>query len=215
MARGWRAGVAALAVVAALGLHRHVCEWRGRSYALSEAVAVEARLLLSLQRRDVPAGNAPAWDAAAKMNGPRIRTWGRCFDQVHGAPDPEERAPREACLSASRFPVHDPPTRSVALGECEIARFGRVRHAEAMGACLRAAGHEPYATPRWTSDVLGPRYETAYRGRVGLWAETLDEADPDGDRRRALGLGVVAPALLLGAAGTLLLGRRRPAPRPR
>ncbi len=202
----WRLGVAGLVVLAALGLHRHVCEWRSQRYPLGEAAAAEGRLLVSLWRRDHPTGNAVRWDAVHARNTPRIRAWGRCFDRVHGTLKAAERAARDACLAGSRFPVHDAATRIVALGECEHRRFGRVRHAEAIHACLEAEGHAPGSLPRWTFDLLGPRYEGAYRERFGLWAETVSRDDRV-DRRRGWRTGVALPFLLLALAAALVARR--------
>lgn len=201
---------AILCLLAAAWLHQDFCEWRLRRYPIRGERASEARLLVSLRSRDHLDGNAARWDAAAVLNRAQTRAWLQCYDGVHGPPAPQENLARLACFAELRFGVHDAATRSVALGECEYARFGRVRRQDEIGSCLAKRGLDAGALPRWTSDTHGRRFGEAYRERFGLWAETVGDSAAD-DRRRALLWGLALPSLLTGVGCAAALLRRLPA----
>lgn len=190
--------VAILGLITAGWLHQFVCEWRLKRYPIPKTQAAEARLLLPLRTFDHGGGNTQHWDAAAAFNRAQIPGWLQCYDEVHQTPSPEEGAARAACFAELRFPVVDSADRSVALAECEYARFGRVRRRDEIGACLAKRGLDPAALPRWTTDTHGPRFTTPYRERFGLWAEAASQ-DPARDRRRAWLFGLALPVLLVGA----------------
>jgi hypothetical protein len=201
-----RIGLSLAYLAAALLLHKGFCEWRTLEYAASEEAAHDSLLLLPVRTLRHASGNAGRWDPQDQALRAYDAEWLACYREVHGEPEPGGE--RARCLAARSYAVVGTTAEAVALGECELERYGWLRNSEALAACLLRRGHRKHPVPRWAFERIGRRFDGPYVTRSGLFAEAWMEA-PDADRLTGAVLGVGLP-LLLGALAlrTALHGRQ-------
>lgn len=173
----------AVGVVAAVGLHMTFCEWRTLAYAEGEG---PDRRLLRVSEHRSPVGNAADWD----RRDAELDRYDAAF--LDCQPPPSETVVR--CIEAHEGGADTVTARAVARVDCE----GMPR-TPAFVDCMRDAGFTTLHPPRWSFEILGPRFDGPFVREAGLYAEDWT-GRPGLDRVLAAFFGVALPLGLVGYA---------------
>lgn len=195
----WRTSIGVLLLLlAALLLHRSFCEWRRFEYLETDAMRFLPRLMLAIDQEIVDGGNALFWDGERERFATYHALWFECFAEEE--PQWAREAETRDCLARQTFPTDTPALKAIGLVRCQEALYGRVRARAAVKRCTASRGASATHLPRFSSEIIGPRFAGTYVRTWGLWAEAKSPS-----RWLAWVAGVAVPALLcLSAAGLVL-----------
>lgn len=145
--------------------------------------------MVAIDQEVVRGGNAAFWDGEYARFLRYDMLWFECFATSHPdwASDPATRD----CFGRQDFPTDAPALKAIALVRCETERLGRIRGRAEIERCTAARGATDTHLPRFTSEIVGPRFEATYVRTWGLWAE-----ETSASRGVVWVAGVALPALL-------------------